>query len=122
MQVKLLNLLQKNDIDRFVSGKTFKVDAQVISATKQDLQRALQQRFFPSDLYYRLNVMPLELHPLRRRKEDIPLLAEHFIAIFNSQTQRRFLHLDDAALSLLMEYDWPGNVRELENAIEHALH
>jgi len=120
VQVKLLRVLQEKEIERVGSGQTFKVDARVIAATHRDLQLALQQRVFRSDLYYRLNVMPLELPPLRRRKEDIPLLAEHFIAIFNSQTQRRVLHLDDAALSLLMDYDWPGNVRELENAIEHA--
>jgi PAS domain S-box-containing protein len=120
VQVKLLRVLQEKEIERVGSGQTLKVDTRVIAATHRNLQLALQQGIFRSDLYYRLNVMPLELPPLRRRKEDIPLLAEHFIARFNDQTQRRIQGLDDAALSLLMDYDWPGNVRELENAIEHA--
>lgn len=120
VQVKLLRVLQEKEIERVGSGQTLKVDTRVIAATHRNLQLALQQGTFRSDLYYRLNVMPLELPPLRQRKEDIPLLVEHFIAKFNAQTQRRILRLDDAALSLLMDYDWPGNVRELENAIEHA--
>ncbi|MBI2501675.1 MAG: sigma 54-interacting transcriptional regulator [Candidatus Latescibacteria bacterium] len=120
VQVKLLRVLQEKEIERVGSGQTLKVDTRVIAATHRNLQLALQQGTFRSDLYYRLNVMPLELPPLRQRKEDIPLLVEHFIAKFNDQTQRRILRLDDAALSLLMDYDWPGNVRELENAIEHA--
>ena len=120
VQVKLLRVLQEKEIERVGSGQTLKVDTRVIAATHRDLQLALQQRLFRSDLYYRLNVMPLELPPLRQRKEDLPLLVEHFVAKFNTQNHRRILRLDEAAFPLLMDYDWPGNVRELENAIEHA--
>ncbi|NUM88472.1 MAG: sigma-54-dependent Fis family transcriptional regulator [Bdellovibrionales bacterium] len=120
VQVKLLRVLQEKEIERVGSGETRQVDTRVIAATHRDLQLALQQGFFRSDLYYRLNVMPLELPPLRARREDIPLLVEHFVAKLNHQHQRQVLKVDDGALSLMLDYDWPGNVRELENALEHA--
>ncbi|MCC7265516.1 MAG: sigma 54-interacting transcriptional regulator [Candidatus Latescibacteria bacterium] len=120
VQVKLLRVLQEKEIERVGSGETVRIDTRVIAATHRDLQLALQQGIFRSDLYYRLNVMPLELPPLRARREDIPLLAGHFIGKFNQQNHRQVLGVDDSALSLLLDYDWPGNVRELENAIEHA--
>ncbi len=120
VQVKLLRVLQEKEIERVGSGHTLKVDTRVIAATHRDLQLALQQGAFRSDLYYRLNVMPIEIPPLRARREDIPLLVESFVAKFNEQAQRRILGVDDGALALLLDYDWTGNVRELENAIEHA--
>lgn len=120
VQVKLLRVLQEKEIERVGSGQTLKVDTRVVAATHRDLQLALQQGFFRADLYYRLNVMPLELPPLRARREDIPMLAGHFVAKLNEQNQRQILGVDDSALALLLDYDWPGNVRELENAVEHA--
>jgi len=120
VQVKLLRVLQEREIERVGSGTTIRVDTRVIAATHRDLRQAMREGRFREDLFYRLNVMPIEVPPLRRRREDILLLVEHFVERFNERTGRQIRHLDDAALGRLMDYDWPGNVRELENAIEHA--
>jgi PAS domain S-box-containing protein len=120
VQVKLLRVLQERQIERVGSGLTIEVDVRVVAATHRDLRRAMREGRFREDLFYRLNVMPIEVPPLRRRREDIPLLVTHFIDRFNERTGRRIGHIDDAALGQLMDYGWPGNVRELENAIEHA--
>jgi PAS domain S-box-containing protein len=120
VQVKLLRALQEREIERVGSGATVQVDVRVIAATHRDLRAAIRAGQFREDLFYRLNVMPMEMPPLRRRREDIPLLVGHFVERFNQRLDRRIEHLDDAALGRLMEHDWPGNVRELENAIEHA--
>ena len=120
VQIKLLRVLQEREIERVSSSETIKVDVRVIAATHQDLQQAIEDGQFREDLYYRLNVMPLELPALRQRKEDIPLLVNHFIDKYNARTRRNIQGIEHDALALLMDYHWPGNVRELENAIEHA--
>ncbi len=120
VQVKLLRVLQEREIERVGSSETIKVDVRVIAATHQDLQQAIEDGQFREDLYYRLNVMPLELPALRQRKEDIPLLVNHFIDKYNTRTRRNIQGIGHEGLELLMDYHWPGNVRELENAIEHA--
>ena len=120
VQVKLLRVLQERQIERVGSGLTIGVDVRVVAATHRDLRRGIREGRFREDLFYRLNVMPIEVPPLRNRREDIPLLVTHFIERFNERTGRRIDHIDDAALGQLMDYGWPGNVRELENAIEHA--
>ena len=120
VQIKLLRVLQEREIERVGSSETIKVDVRVIAATHQDLQQAIEDGQFREDLYYRLNVMPLELPALRQRKEDIPLLVNHFIDKYNARTRRNIQGIEHDALALLMDYHWPGNVRELENAIEHA--
>ena len=120
VQVKLLRVLQERQIKRVGSSETVDVDCPVISATNQDLTRSLAEERFRSDLFYRLNVMPIEVPPLRQRREDIPLLVDYFVELFRARTGRKIHDVDDAALQLLTDYPWPGNVRELENAIEHA--
>ncbi|MFA6108368.1 MAG: sigma 54-interacting transcriptional regulator [Candidatus Latescibacterota bacterium] len=120
VQVKLLRVLQEREIERVGSGVAIRVDTRVIAATHRNLHQAMREGQFRQDLFYRLNVMPVEVPPLRNRKEDIPLLVARFIERFAQQTGRPVRGIDDAALGRLMDHDWPGNVRELENAIEHA--
>jgi len=120
VQVKLLRVLQEREIERVGSGHTLRVDCRVIAATHRDLHREINAGRFREDLFYRLNVMPIELPPLRERTEDIPLIATHFVERFRAETGRAVQRLDGEALALLMDYAWPGNVRELENAIAHA--
>ena len=120
VQVKLLRVLQEHEIERVGSGRTVAVDCRVIAATHRDLRRAIAEGRFREDLYYRLNVMPIEVPPLRERAEDIPLLVDHFVDTFRVRTGRPIHHVSDEALDALMAYSWPGNVRELQNAIEHA--
>jgi two-component system, NtrC family, response regulator PilR len=97
------------------------VDTRVIAATNQNLTKLVSENKFREDLYYRVSVIPLEIAPLRERKEDIPLLAEHFLKKFNIQMQRSIPRISDEAMRCLEQYDWPGNVRELENTIERAV-
>ena len=120
VQVKLLRVLQEREIERVGSTRTVRVDTRVIAATHRNLEEGVREGYFRDDLYYRLNVMPIEIPPLRDRTEDMPLLVDHFIKKFNAQTSRRILNTDDAAMAILMDYAWPGNIRQLENAIEHA--
>jgi transcriptional regulator with PAS, ATPase and Fis domain len=120
IQVKLLRVLQEKEIERVGSTKSIKVDVRVITATNKDLKKLMQQNKFREDLFYRLYVIPIHLSPLRERKEDIPLLVEHFIGQFKNQTGKNIESFSEDALKLLLDYSWPGNVRELENAIEHA--
>ncbi len=116
IQVKLLRVLQERELERLGSNKTRQVDVRVIAATNADLREALEQGTFREDLYYRLNVLPLNIPPLRERKEDIPALARHFVAKFSPEST-----IGDDAIEKLMAYHWPGNVRELENVIERSL-
>ncbi len=118
VQVKLLRVLQERQIERV--GSSEPVDCRVIAATNQGLIRSIAEERFRSDLFYRLNVMPIEVPPLRQRREDVPLLVDYFVELFRARTGRKIHDVDDAALQLLTDYPWPGNVRELENAIEHA--
>jgi len=120
VQLKLLRVLQEREIERVGSSETIAVDVRVIAATNRDLRALIAEGRFREDLFYRLHVMPIELPSLRERKEDIPLLVQHFIAIHNARTGRQIEAIDPAAMTLLLDHEWPGNVRELENAIEHA--
>jgi len=118
MQVKLLRVLQKKEFERVGGEVTIKVNVRIIAATNQNLEIMVAQNEFREDLYYRLNVIPLLLPPLRERKEDIPLLAEHFMKKVSTELSRKIKGIKREALDILMTYRWPGNVRELENIIE----
>jgi PAS domain S-box-containing protein len=120
IQVKLLRVLQEREIERVGESRRRKIDIRIITATHKDLYNLVQQGHFREDLYYRLKVFPLRLPPLRERKEDIPLLVDHFIHRMNQKTTKTISGLTASALRIFMDYSWPGNVRELENAIEHA--
>jgi two-component system NtrC family response regulator len=117
LQAKILRALQEREVDRIGGGRPVSVDVRVIAATNKDIERAVKEGAFREDLYYRLNVITLFIPPLRERKEDIPVLAGHFLRKFNTGADVR---MDASALSSLMAYGWPGNVRELENVIERA--
>ena len=120
IQVKLLRVLQEREIERVGDSQKRKIDIRVITATHQDLYAKVREGLFREDLYYRLKVFPIKLPPLRERREDIPLLADHFIRSMNQKTGKNIIGLSKAALQLMMDHGWPGNVRELENAVEHA--
>jgi two-component system response regulator PilR (NtrC family) len=121
MQVKLLRVLQEKKFRRVGGTEEIQVDTRVIAATNKDLLKLVSENKLREDLYYRVSVIPLEIPPLRERKEDIPLLAEHFLKKFNVQMQRSILRISPEAMDCLEQYDWPGNVRELENTIERAV-
>jgi two-component system response regulator HydG len=118
-QAKLLRVLQDGEVRRVGESTSIKVDVRVIAATNQDLRRAIAEKRFREDLFYRLNVVPLRIPPLRERREDIPLLASHFLARFNQRAGSQKVFTPDAVARLQL-HDWPGNVRELENMIEQA--
>ena len=121
LQAKLLRVLQEHEFERVGGAQTVRVDLRVIAATNRDLERALQEGNFRRDLFYRLNVVPLRVPPLRERREDIPLLADWFLRKFSEQVGRRVTGLSREARALLTAYDWPGNVRELQNVMERAV-
>ena len=121
LQVKLLRVLQENEIRPVGDTKTQKVDVRVIAATQKNLETEVQNGTFREDLYYRLNVLNIKLPPLRERREDIPLLSDHFLNRYNRRLDKTIRKVSPAALSLLMEYRWSGNIRELENIIERAV-
>jgi len=121
IQVKLLRILQEREFERLGSNVTRHTDVRIIAATNQDLRAALEQGTFREDLYYRLNVVPLNIPPLRERKQDIPFLANHFIRKLAADSGSAVESITDAAIERLMAYHWPGNVRELENVIERSL-
>jgi DNA-binding NtrC family response regulator len=121
IQVKLLRVLQEREFERLGSNVTRHIDVRVIAATNQDLRAALEQGTFREDLYYRLNVVPINIPPLRERRQDIPYLAEHFVRKLAPDTGGRVERITEAGIARLMEYAWPGNVRELENVIERSL-
>ncbi len=120
-QVNLLRVLQQKEVQRLGSEKATEVDVRILAATNRDLAQAIREKRFREDLYYRLNVIHIEVPPLRERKEDIPLLVEAFIRKFCLEMNREEVRVGASALKELMAYDWPGNVRELENIIERAL-
>jgi sigma-54 dependent transcriptional regulator, acetoin dehydrogenase operon transcriptional activator AcoR len=120
LQVRLLRALEERCYEPLGSSKTIKANVRIIAASNRDLAQLIEERSFRKDLYYRLNVVKLELPSLARRKEDIPLLAEHFIEKLNRLRNRHVLGLSHEALGIFMNHDWPGNIRELENAIEYA--
>ena len=121
MQAKLLRTLQAGEIQRIGSARVQKVDVRVIAATNRDLDAAMREGRFRSDLYYRLGVFPIEVPALRERRDDIPLLVWHFIQSRQRSLGRQITHIADAAMDVLVAYDWPGNVRELQNVIDRAL-
>jgi len=121
IQVKLLRVLQEREFERLGSNKTRHIDVRIIAATNQDLRAALEQGTFREDLYYRLNVVPLNIPPLRDRPEDIPFLAEHFVKKLAAANASPVESISEGAIQRLLEYHWPGNVRELENVIERSL-
>jgi two-component system response regulator PilR (NtrC family) len=121
MQVKLLRVLQERRFRRVGGLEELQADIRVIAATNQDLTRAVAEGRFREDLFYRINVIPIALPPLRERREDIPLLAEHFLSKYTEQMGRSITGIAHSTMGLLLKYDWPGNVRELENAIERSV-
>ncbi|MEJ2587840.1 MAG: sigma 54-interacting transcriptional regulator [Deltaproteobacteria bacterium] len=120
IQVKLLRVLQEREIERVGESKKRKINIRIIAAVNKDLFSLVKGGNFREDLYYRLKVFPIQIPPLRERREDIPLLTSHFIRLQNEKTGKHIKGVLPSALRILMDYDWPGNVRELENAIEHA--
>ncbi len=120
-QAKLLRVIQEREVRRVGGLSNIQVDARIVAATNTDLKQEVKSGTFREDLFYRLNVISVDLPPLRERKEDIPLLADHFITIFCKQNDKNKYPLTQDALKILIEWNWPGNVRELENAIERAV-
>jgi DNA-binding NtrC family response regulator len=121
VQVKLLRVLQEREFERLGGTKTIQVSVRIVAATNGDLRAALEQGTFREDLYYRLNVVPIDLPPLRERREDIPYLVDHFFQKFSADTGNRVKTISPGALDKLSSYHWPGNVRELENIIQRAM-
>ena len=121
LQPKLLRALQEQEFERLGSGQTIRVDVRVVAATNQDLARLVVAKQFRADLYYRLNVIPLALPPLRERVQDIPLLVEHFARKFSARLNKPIDSIPDEVMEVLEAYDWPGNIRELQNFIERAV-
>jgi Nif-specific regulatory protein len=120
VQVKLLRVLQERSVERIGGNRVIPVDVRIIAATNRNLEEMIRRNQFREDLYYRLNVVPLFLPPLRQRKEDVPLLVEHFLDRFNRDNDRTVV-VEPGAMDMLVNYDWPGNVRELENMMERLV-
>jgi transcriptional regulator with GAF, ATPase, and Fis domain len=118
LQSKLLRVLQDRAFERIGGTRTIQVDIRVITATHRNLKKAVENGLFREDLYYRLNVIPIEIPPLREHKSDIPLLVHHFLDHFNKSKKRNIRGFEEEALGKLKDYDWPGNIRELENMVE----
>ena len=121
VQVKLLRVLQEKEVRPIGSSSPFKIDVRILAATNKDLQEEVKKENFREDLYYRLNVVELELPPLAKRKEDIPLLVNHFISNYNNELKRDIKGVDNDAMKAMLKYEWKGNLRELENMIERAV-
>jgi two-component system, NtrC family, response regulator AtoC len=121
MQVKLLRAIQESEFERVGGIKTLKVDVRLITATNRDLEKEIVAGNFREDLFYRLNVVPLGIPPLRERSSDIPLLVQHIIGKFNERLKKSVRGLSDDALRLLASHSWPGNIRELENVLERTI-
>lgn len=120
LQVRLLRVLQNKEIEKVGGTGTIKVDVRIVAATNQDLLKKVQNDAFREDLYYRLRVVQVPMPPLRDRREDIPLLIEHFVKLYNQRFKRQILGLNEEAVKQMMAYAWPGNIRELQHAVEHA--
>jgi len=121
IQAKLLRVIQEREVTRIGSTKPIKVDVRILAATNQELADLVRKEKFREELFYRLSVVPIHLPPLRERKEDIPLLVEHFLQKYNKRTRKNINSISSEVKKALMEYDWPGNIRELENTIERAV-
>jgi formate hydrogenlyase transcriptional activator len=120
MQVALLRIVQEGEFERLGASQTRKVDVRMIVATNRNLEDAVDERQFRSDLYYRLSVFPIHLPPLRERREDIPALAEFFLKQLAARLARKFTGIEPASLERLVDYSWPGNIRQLQNIVEHS--
>jgi len=120
IQVSLLRVIQEREFERVGGNQTIRTNARVIAATNRDLRVAVEEGTFRSDLYYRLNVFPIEVPPLRERREDIPILVEYFAARYGARMGKRFRAIDKRTMGRLISYDWPGNVRECANLMERA--
>jgi formate hydrogenlyase transcriptional activator len=121
LQPKLLRVLQEQEFERLGSTRTHKVDVRLVAATHRDLTEMVNRGEFRSDLYYRLNVFPVLLPPLRERREDVPALVNHFVDIYGRRIGREIEHIPASTMTALMSYEWPGNIRELQNLIERAV-
>ncbi|TFG46503.1 MAG: AAA family ATPase, partial [Candidatus Brocadiia bacterium] len=121
IQVKLLRVLQEKQFERVGSNKTLKTNARIITATNRDLEKAVESKTFRQDLYYRINVFPIFLPPLRERKDDILLLADYFVEQYSKKMKKDVRRISTPAINMMVAYHWPGNVRELENCIERAV-
>jgi DNA-binding NtrC family response regulator len=121
LQVKLLRVLQERAFERVGGNRTIQVDVRIVAATNQDLEVMVEEKRFRQDLFYRLNVIPIVIPPLRERRSDIPLLIDHFLGRFNQTKHTTISGIDPDALRLLSDYDWPGNIRELENMVERLV-
>ena len=121
LQPKLLRVLQQQQFERLGSGRTLQVDVRIIAATYQDLWHMVQERKFRADLYYRLNVFPITLPPLREREDDVPQLVRHFVRKFADRLGKSIDYIPDEVMEALKHYDWPGNIRELQNLMERAV-
>ncbi|MBN2443416.1 MAG: sigma 54-interacting transcriptional regulator [Spirochaetales bacterium] len=121
LQSKLLRIIQHKSFEKVGSNETITINVRIIAATNKDIEREVQEKRFRADLFYRLNVLPVYIPPLRERNEDIPLLADYFLSKFKSETKKQINGFTKEAMNLLLNYSWPGNVRELENAIERAV-
>ncbi|MFA5789405.1 MAG: sigma 54-interacting transcriptional regulator, partial [Candidatus Gracilibacteria bacterium] len=121
LQSKLLRVIQDGEFERLGSPKTIKVNVRIIASTNRNLEEEIRKGRYREDLFYRLNVFPITIPPLRQRKEDIPLLVDYFVAKFNKKTGKKIETVSKDTLNVLQKYDWPGNVRELESIIERAV-
>jgi transcriptional regulator with GAF, ATPase, and Fis domain len=121
LQVKLLRVLQERRFEPVGSGKSIEVDVRIIAATNKNLEKAVKERHFREDLFYRLNVIPINVPALRERKSDIPVLIHHFLKIFGKENQKPPPTISEDTMKVFMHYGWPGNVRELENVIERLV-
>jgi transcriptional regulator with GAF, ATPase, and Fis domain len=121
LQPKLLRVLQEQEFERLGSGRTHQVNVRLIAATNRDLAGMVAQKEFRGDLYYRLNVFPISLPPLRERRKDIPALVEHFVEIFSRRMRRDIRHIPPETMAAFSSYHWPGNIRELQNLVERAV-
>jgi len=120
-QPKILRVLQEGEFERVGGTKTLRVDVRIVTATNQDLATLVREKRFREDLFYRLNVITIQVPPLRDRHEDVPLLAQHFLRVYAAKNNRQLDGFTDEALDCLEAYSWPGNVRELENVVERAV-
>jgi len=121
LQPKLLRVLQEQEFERLGSGRTHKVDVRLVAATNRNLLEMVERNEFRSDLYYRLNVFPISLPPLRERREDIPALVEHFVEMFSGRMKRHIHHIPPETMAAFSSYSWPGNIRELQNLVSRAM-
>src|ERR1700736_3994384 len=121
LQPKLLRVLQEQEFERLGSGRTHQVDVRLVAATHRDLAGMVRRNEFRSDLYYRLNVFPIPLPPLRARREDIPALVTHFVEIYGRRMGKQIEHVPPETITALSSYQWPGNIRELQNFIERSV-